>query len=145
MWCESGAWCGRKKGGRQGLLQSAIDRIAVQCASYVISIFGDTKKSNSWSASWALLVLNRWPTTGMLPNRGIYVADLVLEVTVMPPKITVPPSGTSTCVVACWVLMLGPAVVTDAPTEEFCTAIIMKMFPSSVTWGVTESCRVAAT
>ncbi len=38
--------------------------------SYPGKTFGDTKKSNSLSESWTLLVLKRWPKMGMLPSKG---------------------------------------------------------------------------
>ena len=63
-----------------------------------------------------------------------------------PPITTVPPSVTSTCVVACWVISVGlPCTVRPKSGVVFSTSTFRKMVPSDVICGTTVKRRNAST
>ena len=73
------------------------------------------KNSNSLVEELVALRRKRFPTNGMLPSSGTCCSVRVLVVWMTPPKKTVPPLDTSTCVVACWVSSAGMPLMRAIP------------------------------
>ena len=104
------------------------------------------KKISSWLEVLTLRRLNRLPITGMSPSRGTCAMFTEFWVWITPPITTVPPSVTSTCVVACWVINVGlPCTVRPKSGVVFSTSTFRKIVFSEVICGVTVKRRNAST
>src|ERR1035438_5711058 len=109
-------------------------------------IFGVTKKINSVVVVVTEVLLNRLPTSGMLPSNGTcWIVKLLLFWTT-PPNTTVPPSGTITVVVASWVSSAGVPLMRGIPGSIvlLVTSMSMKTLPSAVICGVTVKDKVTS-
>ena len=104
------------------------------------------KKISSWFEVLTAVCLNRLPSTGMLPRNGTWLTLTEFCVWMTPPITTVPPSVTSTCVVACCVIRVGlPCTVRPKSGVVFSTSTFRKIVPSDVICGVTVRRRNAST
>ena len=104
------------------------------------------KKINSWFELLTDWCLNRLPSHGMLPSRGTCEMLTELVVWITPPIATVPPSVTSTYVVAFWVIRLGlPLIEWPKSGVVFSTSTFRKIVFSDVICGITVSRRNAST
>ena len=75
------------------------------------------KISNSFNSSVLFLLLNKFPTTGTLPNPGVFVLVLFMVFFLIPPITTISPSLTKSFVVISFVEIPGssaPAIVYGA-------------------------------
>ena len=95
------------------------------------------KISNSFNSSVLFLLLNKFPTTGTLPNPGVFVLVLLMVFFLIPPITTISPSLTKSFVVISFVEIPGssaPAIVFGA---SLLTWISNRTFPSPMILGVT--------
>jgi hypothetical protein len=112
----------------------------------VVTILGVMKKMSSWVEVSTERRLNRLPRMGMSPSRGTCWMLTEFWVWMTPPMTTVPPSLTSTWVVACWVMSVGlPPTVRAKSGTVFSTSTLRKMVFSAVICGVTTRRRKAST
>src|SRR6266478_5945027 len=103
-------------------------------------IRGVMKKISSWFEVVTVRRLNRLPSNGTSPSKGTWLTLMELLVWITPPITTVPPSVTSTCVVACCVIRVGfPWTVRPKSGVVFSTSTFKKIVPSEVIWGITVS------
>ena len=104
------------------------------------------KKISSWFEVLTVVCLNRFPRYGMLPSSGTCDTLIELLVWMTPPTTTVPPSVTSTCVVACYVISVGlPCTSWPKSGVVFSTSTFRKIVFSEVICGITVSRRKAST
>src|SRR5882672_1596677 len=139
--------CGDKKLGQESTGEDARASIVSMIRLvYVWTMCGVMKKISSWVAVVIERRLNRLPRYGTLPSNGTCSTFRLFWVWMTPPMTTVPPSVTSTCVVACCVISVGfPCTVRPKSGVVFSTTTFRKIVPPEVICGVTVKRRKAST